>query len=249
MQMACCGQIPLKEGDVLQAQTLIESCAHEVGFTDVSFVSYNASLDLIGAITDTKSDNPPDIAICGQGASGLSSLQLARDIRETAPHIPIVVCAATAAEAVEALRLNADGVIAVPAAADDVTFTFSRVFRDLFECYSCAITLHLREGVRHISPSRLLYVETVNHDQVLHLSDGSTYSLRIASKAFFDLISHTGEFFKSGSSFILNIRKIRSIDPHASTAKLIDGTIVPVPGRLRKSLESAVLENAHAASA
>ena len=89
--------------------------------------------------------------------------------------------------------------------------------------------------------SQFLYAETVDHDQVVHLSDGTTCSERISSQAFFDSLEHGGRFFKAGRSYIINVRKVRYVDARESTAMMADGTIIRIPIRVRKSLEEAIL--------
>ena len=152
-----------------------------------------------------------------------------------------MVCAEDAEQACLAYDAGFQNVVAVPAQLADLQFVLERALCDVRECEEGTITLRMREGARRICPSRLLYVETVDHDQVAHLSDGSTCSMRIASQAFFELLEPLGQFFKAGSSYIVNVRKVKRIDASTSVATMCDGSAIPIPGRVRKVLEEAIV--------
>ena len=67
--------------------------------------------------------------------------------------------------------------------------------------------------------------------------------MRISSQAFFEMLQHDKRFFKAGSSYIVNVNMVRFVDPRSSTARLVDGTVVSIPVRVRKSLEEAIMAN------
>ena len=97
--------------------------------------------------------------------------------------------------------------------------------------------------MRGIRFSQFLYSETADHDQEVHLTNGKTVSVRISSQAFFEMLQHDKRFFKAGSSYIVNVNMVRCVDPRSSTARLVDGTVVSIPVRVRKSLEEAIMAN------
>ena len=106
-----------------------------------------------------------------------------------------------------------------------------------------SILVKTRDGARRIRFSQFVYAKTVDHDQEIHLTDGTSCRVRLSSQAFFDMIKEDSRFFKAGSSYIVNVRMVRFVDSKSSTARMMDGTVVSVPVRVRKSLEMAILAN------
>lgn len=242
MRIACCGHIPFAEvGHTADIADVALDCAREAGFEDVEVASYDVPLDLVDASCSPKVEEPIDLVVCGVGMRGVSGAQLIRDVKHVGSPARIVLCAEDPGQALEAFDLGVEAVIAVPTSWADLRFSLVRVLRDMRACYERSMTLRVREGVRRICPSRLLYAETADHDQVIHLAGGSTLSVRVSSQGLFDMLEGAGQFFKAGSSYIVNVRKVKVVDASASTATMADGTVIPIPGRVRKALEDAVM--------
>ena len=86
-----------------------------------------------------------------------------------------------------------------------------------------------------------MYAQTDNHDQVLHMLDGNTVQLRCSSQDLFDRLSHDRRFFKLGSSYIVNLDFVESVRGNGATIAFTDGSAAPVPVRLRKATQDAVM--------
>ena len=221
--------------------SVIEDCACAAGFDEVRFEEFANSFDLADAAVDAKDHMAADVVVCGLGLKGVTGVEVARIVRNADSSAQIVLCSDGYEDALEALELHVDGYVVLPVAADELVRVLMRVFRRVRDIHEHSIVLNTREGMRRIRTSQFLYAETVDHNQVVHLADGTTCSERISSQAFFDLLEHGGHFFKAGSSYIINVRKVRFVDARQSTATMMDGTVIPIPLRVRKSLEEAIL--------
>ena len=240
LRIACHGIVELKEAE-RPLFSVIEDCAHAAGFDEVLIKEFENPFDFADAIVDTKDHTAADVVICGLEPSGATGAEIARSVSNAGNAARIVLCSDGYGDALEALELHADGYVVSPISADELARMLMRVFRRVHDLHEHSIVLNAREGMRRVRISQFMYAETVDHDQGVHLADGTTYSTRISSQAFFDLLGEERHFFKVGSSYIVNVRKVRSVNARHSTATMMDGTVIPVPLRVRKSLEDAIL--------
>ena len=244
LHIACCGTIPIVDADTC-CREVFEQCAAETGLgaDDFTIDAYESPFALIENVTGAKSLVAIDIVVCGAGTTGLSGIEFVRDLRDAGYTEHIVMCVDDSASAFEAISLNVEGFLVQPVALADMRNLFVRMLSTVAQNHEHSIELRTREGARRIDLRRLVYATTAGHDQELHMVDGSSTSVRMSSQAFFDLVSHSGRFFKAGSSYIVNINLVRRVDQRSSSARLADGTNIPIPGRVRKALEEAVLTN------
>ncbi len=242
LHIACCGHIELAGADDT-ARALIERCASAAGFDEPAVHGYDSPLDLIDAVVGPRAEASMDVAIGGLGLSGISGIELARELRNEGFTQHLVLCSESYDDAMEALGLHVDGYLVPPIRTQALEAVLQRTFDRVRDHHAESVVIRAREGVRRIRTSQLLFSETADHDQRIHLADGTSLSMRISSRALFDLLEDSGRFFKAGSSYIVNVRAVRRVDPQGSTATLMDGTVVPIPVRLRKALEDAILSN------
>jgi len=57
----------------------------------------------------------------------------------------------------------------------------------------------------------LLYAETETHMQKIHLVDGYILNVRMTSTDLYEKLVHDTRFFKCGSTYILNLEKIKEV--------------------------------------
>ena len=212
------------------------------GFDDPSIIPYENPIDLVEAVIHPKTEDLIDLVVCGLGLQGMEGIEIVRDIRKTNGSVGIVLCAEDGSNAFEAMALRADGYLLEPTPEMFCT-VMGRAIERVSAYHANSIIVRSREGTQRIRFSQFLYSETSDHDQVVHLTNGKTCSVRISSQTFFDQLKHDSRFFKAGSSYIVNVRMVRFVDSRSSTARLVDGTVVSIPVRVRKSLEDAILVN------
>lgn len=96
------------------------------------------------------------------------------------------------------------------------------------------------EAIQELRDDDMMFAETSDHDQVIHLQNKATVSTRSSSQALFNRLSQDGRFFKAGSSYILNLDNVRSIQGRDVT--FVNGEAITVPARSRKELEDAFFD-------
>ena len=247
IKVALCGHMRFREGDV---SSLLKACAQDRGIGDLYIREFANPTDLIDACMSVPPDTEPlDVAIVAADLQGLSGVELARELRDAGivPHdLRLVFCAPTSQHAYDAYAAGACGFLVEPVVPADFARILGPVMDEVACIHEASVVVHCRKRVRRIAFSRIRYVETVGHDQVIHLEGQREPAVaRGSSKAMFSQLEGDGRFFKVGSSYIVNLDHVRQLATHVGTVTFDDGFQVPVPVRCRKALGDAMA--AHAA--
>lgn len=240
LDVAVCGHIELDD-PAITLDGIVEACAREAGFAETSVEEFDSPLDLIDAVAHPRSTAEIDFVIIGTGIKGVSTAELVHELRAVGHALFIVLCAESGADPLEILGMHVDCVIKDPISADELRATLARILPEVRALHDDSVVIKFREGIRRIPFPQLIYVETRDRTQAVHLADGTEYLATMTSQAFFDILEDSGRFFKVGSSYIVNLGAVRLVNARQSTVELSDGTTVPVPRRVRKPLEEAIL--------
>ena len=240
LNIALCGHIDFAD-DGSSATELLESRSRAAGFEGCSITVFDNPHDLVEAATDTKADPDIDVVVIGAEVAGMSGIGLVRELRAETHGYKIVLCEEDYENAVEALDLHIDGYLVAPVAHEDLSALIDRQLAKIREFRDNSVVIRFREGVKRISVSQIVYAETQDHAQVVHLADGTTFTANLSSQGLFDILEPSGCFFKAGSSYMVNLRAVRLVNASQSTAIMADGTAITVPRRVRKALEEAIL--------
>lgn len=241
MRVALLGDIGMSEDDTRAA---LQRAAEAAGTAVPETVRYTNAIDLIDDIADATSGRACSVAVFAQDAPGMSGIQIASELRDVSAAVRIVLVADDAARAFEASQLDVNGYLVRPVSESAFARTLTAQLREAEFLHRDSVALRFRDHPRIVRLSDILYSETSNHDQIVHLRDRSSESMRISSQALFDQLSHDGRFFKIGSSYIVNLDEVAELRNGNATLVFTSGTSVPVPVRMRKPLENALLSDA-----
>ena len=227
------------------AKATIESLAPELGIDLAPVEILSSSLDATDYFTRPAEDQLIDLIVLCDDLAGMSGMQLAREIRAVDRNVRIVLAADTGDDAYEALQLGVNSYLIKSVACEGMCeVVVDAVIRELTavkEQRDQTIVLRFRDRPRRVNKGDIEYIETADHDQMVHFKNGEKYAIRSSSQALFDQLSHDGRFFKAGSSFIVNLTQVRSFEPDGF-ARMMSGAAVAIPVRLRKSFENALLD-------
>lgn len=235
--MACSGM-----GKVVIAS--IEDGARDQGIDLAPIEVFNSSFDAVEFFTKPAQDEIVDLIVVCDDLGGLSCIQLVREIRAFDREVEIVMAADTNEDALEAIQLNVGAYLVKTPNCEGmdaiIRDTVLRLVGDIDKDRDRKIVLRFRDHARRVVAEDITYTETVDHDQMVHFKNGDEFAMRCSSQALFDQLSHDPRFFKAGSSYIVNLSQVRSLEQDG-LAKLADGTVIAVPVRLRKPFESALM--------
>lgn len=235
-------RVALHEGLVLADDDIVrgmERVAAELGEHAPYVVRFETSIALIDTIASDKL--LLDVIIVPYDLPGMTGLHAIQEVREVLPGTSAVMFAATPDHAARAARCGVQEYLVEPVGTDVFERAIRRVFSEVVALHKESLIMATRDGMRRIAYERIVYCETDGHDQVVHLKDGSQVVGRYSSQALFDLLAPDKRFFKSGSSYIVNLDHVAEASSSNGTMTLRNGKVLGVPARIRKSLEAALL--------
>lgn len=194
-------------------------------------------------------DNPAaeplfDLLILQATSSELSPLQIAQDGRKSGYDGEIILIENAAKYALEARRAQVTGYLVNPIEETGLEAELSASIARLAKLDAESVTMRMRGGVKRVPFAQLVFAQTSNHDQVLHMRNGSTMQLRCSSQDLFDRLSHDTRFLKLGSSYIVNLDLVSSLNSNGETLIFVDHSTASVPVRFRKVVQDALFTRA-----
>lgn len=224
----------------VDARAIVCEQAHAAGFEQVEIAQFSSAIDLVD-LASSKADVPLELAVLPYDLLGLSGIQAIAEARSAQPDLIAIVIDAASTHAIEATRAGIDGYLVEPIDLIEFSRILGRAFATLRRRHDTSVLLVTRTGPVLIALDDIVYCETDGHNQRIHLKDRRALSGRYSSLALFDILACDKRFFKVGSSYIVNLHEVRRLHTPSGDLALSDGAGIPVPQRLRKSLEEALL--------
>ena len=241
INIAICGEMPFSAESMAG---LITRCAQHLALPIPEPQFFATSFTLLEHLDNPAAEPLFDLIILQAASSGLSPLQTAQDARKSGYDGEIILIEDTAKHALGACRAQATGYLVSPIGESNLEAEISASIARLAKLDAESITMRMRGGVKRIPFARLVFAQTSNHDQVLHMRDGSTMQLRCSSHDLFDRLSHDARFLKLGSSYIVNLDLVSSLNSNGETLMFVDRSTASVPVRFRKVVQDALFARA-----
>lgn len=238
IQVALCGNLRLEDSDVLAS---LDRCAAARGVELAPVIKCASAVELIDRVAHPGQEPLVDLVISDYDLQGLHGVQMVRELRDADCEVHVVLMADSPDDAAQALSLSVDGYLVHPVPPPSFEHVVGYVLGLIDEKRHASVEFRFRDRPRRLDLADIVFITTVDHDQVVHTTDGRRHAVRCSSKAMFDLVAHDKRFFKAGSSIIVNMAHVRLVTPRGSV-KMSNGETVTVPTRLRKALESALFE-------
>ena len=238
IQVALCGNLRLEDRDVLAS---LDRCAAARSVELAPIVRCASAVELIDRVVHPGQESLVDLVISDYDLQGLHGVQMVRELRDADCEVHVVLMADSPDDAVQALSLSVDGYLVHPVLPSSFEHVVGYVLGLIDERRRASVEFRFRGRARRLDLADIVLITTVDHDQVVHTTDGRRHAVRCSSKTMFDLVAHDKRFFKAGSSVIVNMAHVRLVTPRGSV-KMSNGETVTVPTRLRKALESALFE-------
>ena len=241
VHVAVCGNIDIDGGN---AAGVLVQCARSAGIPEPAVLAFPSAFELLEHIGDTATDQIVDLIVLQSNQQGMSALQVVHDARNAGYEGGVPLIGESGSHASEAWRLHVDRYLTTPVSADGFAAEVTALLARISQLNAESAILHMRGGFQRIAFSRLVYAQTDNHNQVLHMRDSQATRLRCSSQDLFDKLAHDPRFLKLGSSYIVNLDYIRSMRDNGAKVIFEDGSAISVPVRFRKSAQNALLNHA-----
>ena len=141
----------------------------------------------------------------------LTGIELAKIIRKQNSESEIIFLTSSTDHAIEAFTLNATHYLVKPYTIEQFDSALLKALKQLEKKKVAYITLKSAKGLHKVKFSEFIYAETEKHFQHIHLEDGVILKIRITSIGLYELLNHDRRFYKCGSTYILNLTKIKEI--------------------------------------
>jgi DNA-binding LytR/AlgR family response regulator len=215
------------------------ACNQVVGamtFEACSVVSIDNPESLIEAATKYNFD----LILCDIYMPGIFGIDAIAELREAGCASHVIFITSSKDHAVDAFALHADNYLVKPFSKQQLADAVAPVIQRILNERNEFVNLKTVEGMAvHAEFAKIVYAETVGHNQSITFSDGSKADVRMSSAALFEKLAADARFFKAGSSYILNLDGILEIN--GTKVTLSSGDVVSIPGRLKKELQDAFL--------
>lgn len=198
-----------------------------------------------GTTSVAGSTSAAGVAPSAANATDASSTAPDRQGPQLAPYIPPILALAESAD--DAYEAQCQGIADFVVGGkqgdrvDGLSSVLTRRLASVFQERKRHLDICNGGTACRIPFSRVVRIETAGHDQVVNVADGSIIRTRKTSSEMFDLLSHDERFYKLGSSSIVNLDWVRCTREGNKSVHMLDGSIVSVPVRLRKTFEEALL--------
>ena len=218
----------------------IDDVARELGCASPILIRFTTSIELLDKLVNS-GKTLVDLAFVPYDLPGVNGIQALREAHGSLPMLRSVILADSADHAAEAAAIGVNGYLVKPISRDDFMHVLRIQLAAVLELHESSALVNTRACTKRIRYDSVLYCETSGHDQVLHLFGGETVTARYSSQALFELLQDYDHFFKLGSSYIVNLLEVTTLNTSNGELRLSDGTVLPVPTRLRKALEETLL--------
>lgn len=152
-----------------------------------------------------------DIMILDIYMPNTTGMELAASLRERDDACEIIFLTTSSAHAIDAFTLNATHYVLKPYTLEQFNAALDKAFVQLAKRKQATITLKSVQGTHKVLFADILYAETEKHMQNIYLSHGMILKVRMSSIELYDRLFHDARFFKCGSTYILNLGKIKEV--------------------------------------
>ncbi len=198
-----------EEKELHKTKTMCEAYTKDHPEQKISIATFHSSLDLLACMNQK---DRFDLLFLDIYMPDMSGTELAHTLREKQIECQIVFLTTSLTHAVEAFSLHAAHYLLKPFTMLQLEDAMEKAISFVKKSESKQILLKSSIGVHKISLGQFLYAETSGHKQTIYQMDGTYVEVRMTSGELFELLISDERFFKCGSTYIVNLAKIKEVN-------------------------------------
>jgi DNA-binding LytR/AlgR family response regulator len=144
----------------------------------------------------------------------MTGIELAHTLRGKNEELQIIFLTNSFAHAIEAFSLHAAHYLVKPITSIQLDDALTKAIRAIENIMKAQIVLKTSNGLQKINYTDYVYSETEAHIQKIYLINKNNLNVRISCCDLFGQLSHDDRFFKCGSTYILNLERIKEVSAH-----------------------------------
>ncbi|MBQ0058688.1 MAG: response regulator [Lachnospiraceae bacterium] len=223
---------------------LVNDYINDRHVSDVDLVTFSTSFELLDKIENGEFY---DILILETSLTGITGIQVARQVRKLKQDPVIIYYTDTKEYAFEAFEMGATQYLLKSTAKEQFFEVMDRVCDFSYKERRRKILLVTKEGLVNLYMRDIMYTESSRNYQLLTMSNGEVHTARVTGKNLAAALEKNIAFVRCGSSYILNIFYIHTVNAHEVT--MTDGRVIPIPrGHFKTIKEACVRFSEHIAA-
>lgn len=153
----------------------------------------------------------PDLLLMDIVMKEKTGLEAVREMREEGYDIPVIFLTTSTEYALEAYQVDALQYLVKPLDKKRFFHAMDIAFEVIKKVEKNFIVIKTSNGLRQIHPDQIIYCETQKNYQILHL-EGEQIRVRMTSGELYEILGAFPQFLKCGSSYVLNLNHIISMN-------------------------------------
>lgn len=168
----------------------------------------------------------PDLLFMDIYMPGKLGIEAAGELREMGNECRIVFLTTSKEFALEAFRVEAFQYLVKPASEEDIFRILDKFIKETSE-EEKYLLFRVEGSVRKIAAQNIIYCEAQKKQQYIHMADGTCLQQNMTLAKVYAMLSDNQEFVKVGSSYIVNLKHIISLN--ARELQMDDGKKIYLP--------------------
>lgn len=234
LRIAICDDRP---NELERADSLLKKYACEHPQYEIKIQSFSAPLELL---TYVAGKGGFDVLLLDIYMPGILGTDAARELRAMHDNCQIIFLTTSRDHAVDAFSLDAAHYLVKPYSEKEFFAAIERAINNLADRRGAVLTIKSVDGINRVELNRLVYAETDNHVQKLHLSEGNLVKVRKSSTELFELLEEDPRFYKCGSTYIINMDYI--VELSAKSVSFSNGAKIPIISRKYTELRKLYMD-------
>ncbi len=220
-----------------RAKSLLTQYALEHSQYEIKIQSFAAPLELLSFVSESGGF---DLLLLDVYMDGILGTDAARELRAMGEKCEIIFLTTSRDHAIDAFSLDATHYLVKPYSEKEFFSALDKVMDKLTKKDEVYITIKSTDGISRVDLNKLVYSETDNHVQKLHLSDGRVISVRKSSTELFELLEEEPRFYKCGSTYIINMDYI--VELSSKGVAFSSGARIPILSRKYTELKKLYMD-------
>lgn len=205
-QIALCDD---EEAELNKIKDILNIYQREHPELDLVTECFDSAEKLLSAVSKKK--YIPDIVLMDIYMSGKNGIEAARELRRLGNQSKIIFLTTSIEYALEAFKVDATQYLVKPVSKKELLALLDKLLDDTAEKQKRYVVLQTGNKVLRVSVNDLVFCEAQRKSQYLHLTDGTQLCLRMSMAALADLFSDFQEIVRVGSSYIVNLKYVKSL--------------------------------------
>lgn len=156
-------------------------------------------------------DYLPDLLLMDIVMAEKTGLDAVKELRREGFDVPVIFLTTSTEYALEAYQVDALQYLVKPLEKDRFFHTMDIAFDLIRKTEKNFIVIKTSSGLRQMRPDQIIYCETQKNYQIIYLEEEQV-KVRMTSGELYEILGNFLQFLKCGSSYVLNLNHIITIN-------------------------------------